>query len=347
MLMLSPGPVPVPDYVMQALNQPMMHHRSAGFAALYDRIRKGLRYVFQTEAATGTVIGSGTYAVEMAMYSLFRPGERVMVLNLGKFSERWVEYGRLLGLEVIELARPWGKSLSVEEVLEAAKEAKSLDGIIITHCETSTGVCVDLEEVAFALRRLYPDLLILVDGITTIGAVPFYFDAWGIDAALIASQKVLMNPAGTAAYALSERAQERLQATEAGDFRNLYYYVRTASQNSYPYTAPVQLLYGVDAALEAIVRQGLPSIWNQVHQCKTVFRDGILEKGAEIFPEDPSESLTAFTWEGRDLIALQKELSDAGYYLAGGQAHLKGKILRITHFGGVTVEMMEAVLERL
>lgn len=350
MLMLSPGPVPVPDYVMTAMQKPMMHHRSAGFATLYDNIRSGLRYVFQTEAATGTVIGSGTYGVEMAMYSVFRPGERVVVLNLGKFSERWVEYGEVLGLDVVEIKRPWGKAFGTAELMEKVQAAGEIQGIILTHCETSTGVCLDLEEMAFALRRADPDLLIMVDGITTIGAIPFYFDAWDVDVALIASQKALMNPAGIAAYALSERAQSRLQATKAGDFRNLYYYVQTATQNAYPYTAPVQLLYGVEAALDSIVRQGLPAIWNQVHQCRVAFRDGITSLGAEIYPESPSESLTAFTWEGVDLVAMQKGLAEAGYWLAGGQGELKGKILRITHFGGVTVEMMEAVvveIERL
>ncbi|MEL7529881.1 MAG: aminotransferase class V-fold PLP-dependent enzyme [Bacteroidota bacterium] len=345
--MLSPGPVPVPDFVSAAMQKPMMHHRSEGFAKLYENIRSGLRYLFQTEAATGTVIGSGTYGVEMAMYSLFRPGERVVILNMGKFSDRWVEYGEVLGLEVQELKRPWGKAFGTAELMEAVKAAGKIQGIILTHCETSTGVVIDLEEMAFALRSAYPDLLIMVDGITTIGAIPFYFDAWGIDAAIIASQKALMSPAGIAAYALSERAQSRLQATKAGDFRNLYYYVQTAAQNAYPYTAPVQLLYAVEAALAAIFRQGLPSIWNQVHQCRVAFHKGVKQLGAEIYPESPSESLTAISWEGVDLPAMQKGLAEAGYWLAGGQAELKGKILRITHFGGVSVEMMEAVVAEM
>jgi len=347
MLMLSPGPVPVPDFVSAAMQKPMMHHRSAGFTDLYEQIRTGLRYVFQTEAAVGTVIGSGTYGVEMAMYSLFRPGERVVILNLGKFSNRWVEYGEVLGLDIFEIQRAWGKAFGTAELMQELQGAGEIQGIILTHCETSTGVCIDLEEMAFALRRAYPDLLIMVDGITTIGAIPFYFDAWGIDAALIASQKALMNPAGIAAYALSERAQSKLQATKPGDFRNLFYYVQAAAQNAYPYTAPVQLLYGVEAALAAIVRQGLPSIWNQVHQCRVAFRKGVTALGAEIYPESPSESLTAITWEGVDLPAMQKHLAEAGYWLAGGQAELKNKLLRITHFGGVTVEMMESVVAEI
>lgn len=347
MLMLSPGPVPVPDFVTAAMQKPMMHHRSAGFAKLYDQIRAGLRYLFQTEAATGTVIGSGTYGVEMAMYSLFRPGERVVILNMGKFSGRWVEYGEVLGLDVYEIKQPWGKAFGTAELMHEMQAAGEVAGIILTHCETSTGVVIDVEEMAFALRRAYPNLLIMVDGITSIGAVPFYFDAWGIDAAIIASQKALMSPAGLAAYALSERAQSSLQATQPGDFRNLFYYVQTAAQNAYPYTAPVQLLYAAEAALAAIVRQGLPSIWNQVHQCRVAFRKGVVPLGAKIYPESPSESLTAITWEGVDLPAMQKGLAKAGYWLAGGQAELKGKIVRITHFGGVTVEMMEAVVAEM
>lgn len=347
MLMLSPGPVPVPSFVMEAMLRPMMHHRSPTFQALYAEIRKGLQYLFQTTQATGTIIGSGTYGMEMAMYSLFRPSERVMVLNLGKFSERWVAYGRLLGLEVTEEKRKWGVKIGVAELMKAVQQAGKIEGIVLTHCETSTGLCLDLEEMVFALRQEYPDILILVDGITSIGAIPFYFDAWEIDAAVIASQKALMNPAGIAAYALSERALNRLQPTNIADFRNLHNYAQTAAQNSYPYTAPVHLLYGIEAALRYIGKQGLPAIWNQVHQCKKLFISGLERLGATEFSESPSQSLTAFRWEGKDLISVQKRLMAEGVFLAGGQAELKGKILRITHFGGVTHEMMEAVLEIL
>lgn len=345
--LLTPGPVPVPDFVMQAIMQPVIHHRSAAFADVYASVRGGLQYFFQTESLTATAIGSGTYGVEMALYSLFRPGEQVLVLDLGKFSERWEAYGRLIGLEVLPLQADWGQGISVQQVVEAVEQRPDLKGLVITHSETSTGVVVDLEEIAFAVKSLNPDLLLVVDAITSVGAMPFYFDLWQIDCAITASQKSLRNPAGTVAYALSPLAVRHLLPTHSSDFRNLYYYAHAAEQNSYPFTAPVQLLYGLDAALQQIRTETLPVIWNQVHQCARVFRKGLRGLGGVQLASPASVSLTSFQFPGKDMKKMQRELEKRGFVLAGGQGGWKGKILRISHFGGHTEEDMEDCLRAL
>jgi aspartate aminotransferase-like enzyme len=347
MRLMTPGPVPVPDFVLQAIQKPVIHHRSEDFATLFASVRAGLQYLFQTESATGTVIGSGTYGVEMAMYSLFRPQEKVLVLNMGKFSERWVDYGKLIGLEVRELKADWGEGISVPQVVEAVKQYPELKGIVITHSETSTGVAVDLEELAFAVKGIRPDILLVVDAITSVGAMPFYFDAWQVDCALTASQKCLLNPAGIAAYALSPLAIRALRPSHTADFRNLFYYGQKAAVNSYPYTAPVQLLYGIEAALDHIRKRGLPAIWNQVHHCAQAFRKGLTELKGSVFADPPSESLTAFSLPARNMAEVQQQLQQKGFYLAGGQGALKGKILRVSHFGGWKPGDMQALLRAM
>lgn len=345
--LLSPGPVPIPASIQAALSRPVIHHRSPAFRQFYLDLLGALRYLFQTQHQVGTLIGSGTYGVEAAMYSLFRPGEAVLVLSMGKFSQRWADYAPLLRLETHTLAAAWGESLSSAAVLSAAAGIPNLRGVVITHSETSTGAGLDLESIALALREAHPELLLLVDGITSVGAIPYYHDAWALDASLVASQKSLMNPAGLVAFALSPRAEAALRPTHPGDFCNLYNYVQAATTGDYPFTPPVQLLYGVAEALRQLRDETLPVRWNRTHQTAQHFRTGLKALGGAVFPSQPVDSLTAFTWPGQDLSTLKMRLEAAGYILAGGQGPLKGQILRISHFAHTTPELMEAVLQTL
>ncbi|RMG75387.1 MAG: alanine--glyoxylate aminotransferase family protein [Bacteroidetes bacterium] len=342
--LLTPGPVPIPPSVQAALARPVIHHRTPVFRAFYQEMLTGLRYLFQTEQGVGTMVGSGTLGVEAAMYSLFRPADPVLVVSMGKFSGRWAAYARLLGLHVHTLEIAWGECPSPEAIAEKATALPALKGVVLTHSETSTGVVIDLETIAHTLRELNSELLILVDGITSVGAIPYYHDAWGIDAALVASQKSLQNPAGLVAFALSERAISALRATDPSDYRNLYHYLRQARTGDYPYTPPVQLLFGVDAVLKQIRAESLPLVWNRTHQSAARFRAGLSELGGVVFPPAPGDALTAFAWPGQDIPAFKQRLEAEGYLLAGGQGELKGKILRVAHFGYATPDRMRGLL---
>ncbi len=344
-LFLAPGPVPVPQAVWEAMAQPVIHHRGPAFSTVMQRLHAGLRYVFQTAGETGVIAGSGTFAVETAMYSLFRPGERVLVVNNGKFSERWEEYGRLLGLDVRSLTKPWGEAANPEELVALATLEPAVHGVVITHCETSTGALIDLESAASAVRAALPDVLLLADAITTVGALPFYLDAWGLDAAVVAAQKAFMNPAGTFAWALGERGLERLRPSAPGDFANWHNYVLAGRQQSYPYTPPLAAMYGWIAVLEGIADIGLPAVWNEVLHAARDFRSGLSEAGGQVIGASPSDSLTVFDWPGQSLQALNEHLSQAGITLAGGQGAWEGRILRISHMGSAArPEVVEEVL---
>ncbi len=332
--LLSPGPAPIPDFVKEAITQPVIHHRTSEFETFYGDLLEDFKYLFQTEQYVCSMIGSGTYGVEAAIYSLFREGEEVLVLNIGKFGERWIDYGQLCGLNVYELKKEWGHTIAIPETIEALDKIKVPKGIIITHSETSTGVCLDLEEIAFAIRQQYPELLILVDAITSVGALPFYMDDWKIDCAVVAAQKALMNPAGTAAFALSEMAKNKLQATHPADFRNLHNYLHWAEQKNYPYTPPVSLLYGLKAATAHIRTKTLPTVWNEVHQASQFFKEEIQKLGGKLLAQQPSDSLTAFYIDEVDMTFLLKQLEEIyRLKLSGGQSMLKGKIARISHMG--------------
>ena len=345
--LLTPGPVPIPDFIQQAIAKPVIHHRTEAYRKFYEELLAGLRYLFQTEGRTGTYIGSGTYGVEMAIRSLFKTGETVAVVDMGKFSNRWVAYANLMGINTLPITSSWGHSLSLSELEKKSRELIRMDGIILTHSETSTGALIDLEEMAFFLRRKYPDLLILVDAITSAGTLPYYHDAWDIDLSIVASQKALMNPAGTVAYAMSERAFSQLRPTDYGDFSNLHNYAVAAEQNSYPYTPPVQLQYGLKAALDYIQAETLPTVWTCTRTSARTFRAGLAELGGTIFPTQPSDSLTAFSFPDTDMSQLKAELFTKGFELSGGQGELKGKILRVSHMGTSDEALMKKLLEAL
>jgi aspartate aminotransferase-like enzyme len=334
-ILLTPGPCPVPSFVAEAIAMPVMPHRTAGFEAFFGEMKEGLRYLFQTEAHVCGMMGSGTMGVEAAMYSLFKEGDAVLVPDFGKFSRRWVDYGKLMGLNLSTLTKKWGEEPSVVEFLEKAQNIPDLKGVVLTHCETSTGVAIDLEEMAFVLRRALPEVLLLVDAVSSVGAIPFYFDAWDLDCAVVASQKALMNPAGTVYVAFSERGRRAVRQTHPSDGRNLWNYLDFADRNSFPYTPPVQLFYGIMAALGHIRGAGLPAVWNRTHSSAKTFREMLLKAGGVIFGTGTGESLTAFSIPGTEAGDLRAQLKEKGFLLSGGQGELKGKILRVSHMGPV------------
>ncbi len=174
--LLTPGPVPIPPFVSQALTKPVIHHRTEAFRQLYSGLLSDLRYLFQARGKVALALGSGTYGVEMAMYSLFQPGQQVLVVDMGKFSGRWGQYARVLGLEVAVLTKPWGQHASVQDILDRLRQHPDTGGLVLTHSETSTGAMIDLEEIAFAVRQVNPEMLNLVDAITSVGAMPCYYD---------------------------------------------------------------------------------------------------------------------------------------------------------------------------
>ncbi len=345
---MTPGPVEVPDFVTDAISQPVIPHRSIVFESFYSKLLDDLKYFFQTSNHTCCMIGSGTYGVENAMYSLFHSGNEVIVVAMGKFSQRWIDYSKQLGLNVIEINKPWGETVSPEEISSIVKEHPYSKGIVLTHCETSTGVLLDLEEIIWEIKSIRKDMLICVDAITSVGAVPFYFDSWDVDCAIVASQKSLMNPAGVCAFALSERAVRSFKQTHHSDFRNLYNYLSLAQRGSYPYTPPVQLLYGIQASLTYFRQMELPQIWNQVHIKAKTFRKGLQEIGGELFGTDHSASLTAFYFPQQEMNLIKTRLEKKyNIFVSGGQGHLKGKILRISHMGMSTKEDMQEVVDLL
>lgn len=343
-LLLTPGPTMVPDFVREAMARPVIHQRTPEFTAFYKRLATGLQYLFQTSSRVVTVAGSGTIGMQTALSGVLDQSEKVLVLEMGRFSERWTIYCQAQGIDHTVLACEWGRTITDQQVLEALK-AKPHSAVVLTHCETSTGAQIDLETMADAIRRAYPDCLIIVDAISTAGIVPLYAEDWGLDVVVAASQKGLCCPAGLSFISLSEAAMTRTARIGAGDPFHLHHYVQYHQQDSFPFTPPVQLMYAAVSALDHLRETTLPVRWNAIHARGRYFKKALQGLALQLFGDANADGMTAF--QAEDSETLRQALIAEGITLAGGQGRLAHKLLRIGHFGPGDISVEETVIQHL
>lgn len=332
--LLAPGPTMVPPEVLLAMAQPVIHHRTPEFEALFAEVRRGLQWLFQTRQEVLILAASGTGAMEGAVVNLCSPGEAVLVLKGGKFGERWAEICQAYGLTVIPLEVPYGKAVDPQEVAAALRKHPGLAAVFATHSETSTGVLNDLEAIA-AIVRQTPALLV-VDAITSLGVVDLPTDAWRLDVVVGASQKAIMLPPGLAFACLSERAW-----AAAGRARLPRYYFnflterKSQAGHQTAWTPAVSLIAGLKAALDLLQAEGLPGIFARHERLARATRAAVAALGLSLFAERPSPAATAVKVpQGLDGGAIVRTLRDKhGLSIAGGQGSMKGKIFRIATLG--------------
>jgi len=334
--LFTPGPVMVPEQVLLAGAQPLDHHRTPQYQALLKEVTERLQYLFQTSNPCICIAGSGTAGMEGAIVSCHRPGRKALVAAGGKFGERWAEVCAAFGIDHIVYQIEWGRGAKAEVVADYLAKDKSIGMVIITYSETSTAAVSELEQIAALTRDT--DVLLLTDAITAAGAIPLKTDEWGVDVVVTGSQKALMLPPGLAFAAISQKAQEVIHANNATAYYLSYKaYLTSLAKNDAPYTPAITLMRSVRESLEMIRQQGIENIWQRTRKLARATRAAAEALGLQIFPKDPVDSLTAIVVpEGVDESALRKTLRNKyGVHLAGGQAQLKGKIVRISHMGYV------------
>ena len=204
--LLTPGPTPIPNEVALAMSQTMVHHRTPQFNKIFEEARQGLKTLFGTRGDVLMLASSGTGAMEAAVSNLFSRGDKVLVINGGKFGERWLNIANAFELDPVEVKVEWGRAVKVEEVEKQLAHHPDIQGVMIQASETSTTVLHPVKEIA-NLTKNGP--LFLVDGVTAVGVLPVPLDEWGIDALVTGSQKALMLPPGLGFIALSERAWQK------------------------------------------------------------------------------------------------------------------------------------------
>jgi serine---pyruvate transaminase len=332
--LFTPGPTPVPPEVLAALAEPVVHHRGSDYRAVFGECLERLRAVCRTSGDVLLFTCSGTGAMESAVANLCSPGERVVVVSAGHFGERWQKLAQAFGCEVESLAYAWGESPSPSDLAARLGELGGAKVVFLTHSETSTGVVADLEPLAAAAKEA--GALVVVDGVSSLGAVPLETDAWGIDVVASGSQKALMTPPGLGLTSVSAAAWGALGTSP----RFYFDWEKTRAGQEHldsAFTPAVSLVKALDVALGLLLEEGLEAVFDRHVRLGRACREGAKAMGLELFSpdEDRSAVVTAIRApDGIDSGELVAALRDRyGVTLAGGQGVLKGKIFRIGHIG--------------
>ncbi|HMB31907.1 MAG TPA: alanine--glyoxylate aminotransferase family protein [Desulfohalobiaceae bacterium] len=335
--LLTPGPTPIPEQVRLALAQDMIHHRKSKFQSILNEIQLNLQHLFNTNQPVLPLSCSGTGAMDAAVSNLFSTGETVIVVEGGKFGQRWRQIAETYGIEVISVQVPPGESVQPQEIEDILSQNKHISGILIQASETSTGVLHPIREIAQLTQD--ENILLVVDGISAIGISPCPMDKWGLDCLLTGSQKGIMLPPGLALIALSEKAWQKAEQVNPKNFYfNLLQEKQKNKQGQTLFTSPVNLIMGLKTSLELFFEQDLKQIYQKYWAMTRMTRTGVQTMGLDLLVNSD------FTW-GLTSISLPQQIdgqSIASYankhfnvVMAGGQGDLKGKIIRIGHMGYV------------
>ncbi|HXG19252.1 MAG TPA: alanine--glyoxylate aminotransferase family protein [Methylomirabilota bacterium] len=333
--LLTPGPTAVPPEVMLRMSQPLIHHRTPEFEKLFAEVQEGLRWLFQTEQDVLMLAASGTGAMEAAVSNLCSAGDTVIVVNGGKFGERWLKISQAFGLRPVELKVEWGQAVRTAAIAEALKANPHAKAILVQASETSTTALHPIKDIADLTKN--SDTLLVVDGITSVGAAPTPMDQWGLDVVITGSQKALMLPPGLAFIALSERAWKKVEsATLPRYYFDLKRERKEQQKHTTAYTPAISLINGLAEVLHMMKTEGLEHIFARHARLAAATRAAAQALGlALLAPASPSPAATGvFLPEGMNGGQFLKYMRDRmGVDIAGGQDHLKGKIMRISHIG--------------
>ena len=344
--LFTPGPTPVPDEILLEMAKPLIHHRTPQFRKILAECFSGLKELFQTKEDVMILTSSGTGAMEAAISNLLSPGEKCLVVEGGKFGERFREIAVAYGAGVTTLPVEWGKSADPTEIEAALKKEPDIKAVFTTLCETSTGTHTDVKGIGEIIRQR-PEVLLVVDGISSLGAVECRTDEWGVDVMISASQKAFMLPPGLAFISLSQKAWEKSAKTKTPRYYfDLVAYRKAVAKEDTPYTPALTLIIGLAGVLKMLKAEGIENIWKRHYVLAEATRQAVKALGLKLLAEHPSNAVTAVRVpEEIDAEALTKALRDnSGITLAGGQGKLKGKIFRISHMGWVDqYEILQAI----
>jgi len=337
-----PGPTGLPSAVREAGSRQMINHRGPEFSAMFGRIESRLKGWFGTRNDIVLLTAAGTGALEAAIVNTLSPGDRVLAVSIGAFGDRFAKIATAYGADVTKLAVDWGRAAEPALLREALGRDAGYRAILLTHNETSTGVTNPIPDLAAVARELAPDALLLVDGISGLGAVPFAQDAWGLDIVVSGSQKSWMAAPGVSFASVSERAWAAAETARMPRFYfDLAQHRPGIAAGSTPWTPAVAVLFQLDAALELMEQEGAEAVFARHAACAAATRAGLTALGFELFADQryASNTVTAVKVpEGLDWKAFNGELRKRRLVLAGGQGKLQGLIFRVGHLGSVTLD---------
>ncbi|MDP8259423.1 MAG: alanine--glyoxylate aminotransferase family protein [Candidatus Gygaella obscura] len=356
--LLTPGPTPLPPEVMESLAKPIIHHRTPQFLSIFKEVCEGLKCVFATKQDCFVFTSSGTGAMESTVANLLSAGDTAICVNGGKFGERWGKLCNAYGVEPIVINVEWGHSVDPKVIEEKLKITKPVPkAVFTTLCETSTGVSTDIREIAKIVNKT--DAVLVVDAVSGLGAVPCYTDDWQIDVVVSGSQKGLMIPPGLAFCTLNEKAWKLIETSNLPKFYYDYKkYKASLAKDDMPWTSAISLIIALNSALKLLKQRGLENGFKYYTLLADAVREASKALGLELFADEScrSDAVTSIKLpaniDGVKLVKMMRD--DYGVAVAGGQAHLKGKIIRIAHMGYINefeiiicISCLERVLARM
>ncbi len=334
-----PGPTPIPDAVLEAQSAPMIDHRGTEFATMFGEITAGIAELIGTREEVLLLTGSGSGALEAAVVNTLSPGDRVLSVVTGAFGERFATIAETFGADVERLVVPWGDTADPRAVASHLSAAAPYRAVLLTHNETSTGVTNPLRELAAVVQDAPGRPLVVVDGISGLGALPFEMDAWGIDLVLSASQKAWMASPGIAIAAVGARARA---AGEEARLPRFYWDFgqarRYAEKGQTPWTPAVSVLFGLQVGVRRLLAEGRERTWARHTAIAAGAAAGLEAAGLRLVaaPGRRSHTVTA-AWlpDGLDWAAFNAAMRAKGLVIAGGQGAWAGRILRFGHMGDI------------
>lgn len=344
-----PGPTNIPEQLRKACDMPTIDHRSAAFADILQPALAGVKRVLKTELGEVVIFpGSGTGGWEAAISNTLSPGDKIIAGCNGTFSTRWIDMCQRHGLLVEVINVTWGDALPADkyEELLRADTGHEIKAVLATHNETATGVRSDIAAIRAALDAADHPALLLVDGVSSIGSMPFEFDAWGVDVAVAGSQKGFMLPAGLAIMGFSQKA---LAHTEKAGLHRTYFDIRdmlgSYAKNGYPYTPSVGLMNGLAESCKLIEAEGLENVFARHTRLAEGVRAAVHAWGMRVcanHPENYSDSVTAIrTPDGFDSGEIVRHAAETyGVAFGIGLGRVEGKVFRIGHLGMLTDVMV-------
>ncbi len=333
--LFTPGPVMVPEKVLLKMAEPIIHHRTPEYESLFAEVNKKLNKFFMTDGDVFTLASSGTGAMETAVVNILAKGDKAIAVRGGKFGERWYEICEAYGIDTLTVDVEWGCAVTPEQIKKALDDNPGVKAVFTTQSETSTGVLTDLKAIGEVTGKY--DTALVTDAVSGLGAHELRPDDWGIDMVVSGSQKTIMLPPGLGFISVSKNTWSRIERSDLPKYYwDLKKYKKSIDKNQNPFTPPVTLLVGLNKSLDIILGEGLENLWALQARVADAMRAGVMAIGLKLFPKDYSNVLTAISIpDGIDGGALVKTLKKNGIFPAGGQAQLKGKIIRIGHIGNL------------
>jgi len=348
--LMTPGPSPLLPEVKAALGRDIIHHRTEEFREVLKEAHEGLKYLFQTKNPVLIFSSSGTGAMEAAVSNFLKKEDKALVVMGGKFGERWKEICESFGVETVPLNVEWGNAPLSKDIEKLLDTDSGIKAVYTTLCETSTAAVYDIKSIAEVTRK--KGLLCVVDAVSGLGQDVLKTDEWGVDVVVSGSQKGLMLPPGLAFLSFSKKAEKFLKES---DLPKYYFDLKKASKswekNDTPFTPSVSLIFALRESLRVIREEGLETRWKDFEKMGRALRSALTSLGFEILSKSPSSSVTAALVKGIDTASIVKKMrKEYGISIAGGQGHLKGKIVRIAHMGYINpldIVMCLSVLEKV